>query len=76
MLAVQQTHLRFQVTVNDAVSVQEVDDVGQFPDQARGLRLGEALLSPDAVEKFSASEELGHDVRVHLVLKKKEKLLL
>ena len=60
--------------MNDAVSVQEVDDVGQFPDEPRGLGLGEALLSPDAVEKFSASEELGHDVRVHLVLKKKEKL--
>ena len=58
--------------MNDTLSVQEVDDVDQLPDEARRLRLGEALLAADPVEQLAAAEELGHDVRVDIILKKNE----
>jgi hypothetical protein len=66
------SNLRFQVSVNDALSVHEVDDVDQLSDVSRRLGFGEPFLPSDSVEQLAASEKLGDYVGVNVVLKKRE----
>ena len=64
-------YLRFEVSVNDALTVHEVDDFGHLLDVLGRLDLGETFPTSEPIEKFAASKKFGDDVRVDIILKKK-----
>ena len=65
-------YLRLQVSVDNALSVHEVDDGNELPHVLGRLGLAEPLLCPDSLQELAAPQVLSHDVGVNLILKKQK----